>query len=332
MSRLTRLDSYDGTEKRWQDLLSASSVNNLFITPQWQKVWWDQFGDGAEMLLLCLKGDSGIEGIAPLTRRNGTISFIGGQDVCDYNDFIVPQGAESRFYPRLLDHLDEEKWETIELDSLTEDSPTLTYLPDLSREHGYSVEVREEDLVPGLSLPDNWDAYLQSLSKKDRHELRRKLRRLHSVEEGFRWYGLSDPLEVETNLDDFFTLMRYSREDKHRFLTPPREQFFRSIASEMASIGVFKLFFLELKGERVASAMCFDYGSSRLLYNSGFNPAYGYYSVGLLLKALCVKDAIEEGKTYFDFLRGPEPYKYDLGGKNRTVYQMVLRRGDVENR
>ena len=50
--------------------------------------------------------------------------------------------------------------------------------------------------------------------------------------------------------------------------------------------GFFKRFFMELNGERVASAICFDYGKARLLYNSGFNPAYSYYSVGLLLKAL----------------------------------------------
>ena len=326
MSPLTRLDSLQDTEKYWEKLLSTSTSDTLFITPEWQKAWWEQFGDGSEMLLLCLKDGNCVEGIAPLARRNGTISFIGDQDVCDYTDFLVRRGAEGRFYPSLLDHLDGEEWETLQLSSLPEDSMTLAYLPDLAREHGYSVEVQEEDVTPGLSLPDNWDTYLQSLSKKDRHELRRKFRRLCSSEQRYRFYKLSDPLEVESNLEDFFSLMRYSREDKHRFLTRPREQFFRSIAREMARIGVFNLFFLELNGERVAAAICFDYGTARLLYNSGFNPAYGYYSVGLLLKALCLKDAIEEGKAYFDFLRGSEPYKYDLGGKDRTLYRMVVRR------
>ena len=326
MSRFARLDSYQGSEKQWEELLSSCAVDTLFNTPQWQKVWWEQFGDGAEMLLLSLKDENGIAGIAPLARRNGTISFIGGQDLFDYNDFLVSREAEFRFYPSLLDHLDGEEWQTIELSSLPENSPTLVYLPDLAREHGYSVEVQEEDVAPGLSLPDNWDAYLNILSKKDRHELRRKLRRLNSSGEEFRHYKLTDPLEVESNLEHFFSLMRNSGEAKRLFLTQPREQFFRSMAKDMASIGVLKLFFLELKGERVATAMCFDYGNSRLLYNSGFNPDYGYYSVGLLLKVLCLKDAIEEGKEYFDFLRGSEPYKYDLGGRNRIVYQMVVRR------
>ena len=326
MTRLTRLDSYQRAEKQWLELLTTSSVDSMFITPQWLKVWWDQFGDGAEMFLLCLENQDGIEGIAPLSRRNGTISFIGSQDVCDYDDFPISPGAELRFYNALVDHLEEEEWDTIELPSLIENSPTLAYLPDIARTHGYHVEVDEEDVSPGVVLPDSWDDYLGLLSKKDRHELRRKLRRLDSVGGGFCYYGLSDPEEIENCLDDFFSLMKSSKEVKRRFLTESRETFFRNIARETASTGVFRLFFMEINGERVATAMCFDYGRARMLYNSGFNPAYRAYSVGLLLKALCLGDAIKEGKQYFDFLRGSEPYKYDLGGQNRTVYHMVVKR------
>ena len=326
MSPLTRLDSYEGTEKEWQNLLSDSDTDTLFITHQWQRVWWDQFGDGAEMLLLGFKDDTSLEGIAPLSRRNGTISFIGGKDWCDYNDFPVLRGAERRFYPSLVDHLEGEAWETLKLSSLREGSPTLEYLPGLARQHGYLVQVLEEGVSPGVDLPSTWDMFLQGLSKKDRHEIRRKMRRIDSMGEDFRWYKLSEPGEVESNLEDFIALMKFGREDKRSFLTPPRESFFRNISIEMARECIFKLFFLEFKGERVAAVICFDYGRSRLLYNSGFNPAFGYYSVGLVLKALCIKDAIEEGKSYFDFLRGAEPYKYDLGGKDRTLYEMVVTR------
>lgn len=326
MSPLARLDSHRGAEEPWQELLATCTVDTLFLTPQWQRVWWEQFGDGAEMLLLGFKNDDHMEGIAPLARHNGTLSLIGDQDVCDYNDFLVSRGAESRFYPSLLDHLDGEGWQTMELLSLTENSPTLSWLPDLAKGRGYSVEVRQEDVSPGLSLPDSWEAYVSGLSKKDRHELRRKLRRLESTEGDVRYYKVSDPGDVERDMEDFFFLMRYSREDKYHFLTKPREQFFRSMAKEMASIGIFKLFFLEMKGKRVAAALCFDYGRSRLLYNSGYDPDYRYYSVGLLLKAFALRDAIEEGKEYFDFLRGSEPYKYDLGARDRTLYQILVRR------
>ena len=327
MGGLVRYDSHQLAEGPWNGLLAGASSDTLFITPHWQKVWWEQFGDGAEMLLLGLETDGHAQAFAPLARRNGTISFAGSQDVCDYIDFLVIPGAESEFYGSLLDRLEVEEWDTLELPSLVESSPTLAFLPELAMSRGYIVEVEEEDVSPGVRLPGTWEQYLGLLSKKDRHELRRKFRRLQSEAGEFRYYKLSEPDEVDANLDDFFRLMRDSREVKRRFLTQVRETFFRSIAHETAAIGVLKLFFMELRGERVAAAMCFDYRSSRMLYNSGFNREYAYYSVGLLLKALCLQDAIEEGKDYFDFLRGSESYKYDLGGTNRKVYQMVVKRG-----
>ena len=326
MTCLTRIDSYQQAEQQWQALLPLCASDTLFTTPQWQKIWWEQFGLGFEMLLLGFEGDSRFEGIAPLARSNGTITFAGSQDLFDYNDFLVSNEAESRFYSCLITHLEEEKWDTLRLSSLAESSPTLTHLPALAKERGYTVDVQEEDVAPGLDLPSDWEGYLQTLSKKDRHELKRKLRRLYSSEKDVQCYSVSQGDEVESSLEDFFRLMRFSREVKDHFLTGPREQFFRSVAKEMASAGVFRLFFMEIDGQRVSSAMCFDYGHSRLLYNSGYDPEYRYYSVGLLIKAFALRDAIENGKTYFDFLRGSEPYKYDLGGKDRTLYEMVVKR------
>ena len=185
------------------------------------------------------------------------------------------------------------------------------------------MEIVEEDVAPGLELPSSWEDYLILLSKKDRHELRRKLRRLDSVE-NWRWYCIDDPEEVDNRLDDFLRLMRISDQEKDEYMTEERVGFFRSMARLTTGMGLLKLFFLEIDGQSVATALCFDYGPSRMLYNSGYDPEFGYYSVGLLLNALCLRNAIEQGKGYFDFLRGSEPYKYHLGGQNHILYQMVV--------
>jgi CelD/BcsL family acetyltransferase involved in cellulose biosynthesis len=84
--------------------------------------------------------------------------------------------------------------------------------------------------------------------------------------------------------------------------------------------------FLELDGERVAATMSFDYDGRRLLYNSGYRLEHAPLAVGLMLNALCIKDAIERGLTYFDFLRGPEPYKYHLGGMDIGLHRLIVRR------
>jgi CelD/BcsL family acetyltransferase involved in cellulose biosynthesis len=48
-------------------------------------------------------------------------------------------------------------------------------------------------------------------------------------------------------------------------------------------------------------------------------------SPGLVLLARCVEDAIRSGLREYDFLRGRERYKYDLGGRDRIVYRVTIR-------
>jgi CelD/BcsL family acetyltransferase involved in cellulose biosynthesis len=132
--------------------------------------------------------------------------------------------------------------------------------------------------------------------------------------------------ELPDAMEEFLSLMRTSRVDKQEFLTRDRERFFKDIGQALAQTGHLRLYFLQINGTHVAGALCFDYGGRRLLYNSGYNLSYSSLSVGLLLKALCLKDAISTGMSYFDFLRGPEPYKYDLGGRDVRLYHLVITR------
>lgn len=319
----TPLKSFDQIRSEWLELLEQCSINTFYLMPQWQEIWWEEFRDHREMAGFYLQRPEGITAIASLARQGDGLSFVGNTETFDYNDFMIRPGWEDDFFAALMSWLDQENCKALELPSLVENSPTLKYLPDLARRRGYSVEIFQEDVTPGLELPGTWDAYLASLSKKNRHELRRKLRRLESTE-GWRWYCVQGSEDVAARLEDFLALMRQSAPDKAAYMTGEREAFFRRITQRTAELGLLRLFFLEMDGQDVASSLCFDYNGARYLYNSGYNPDYGYYSVGLLLNALCLREAIDQGKTYFDFLRGPEPYKYHLGGLDRTIYHMVV--------
>jgi len=324
----TPITSFQDIESEWESVLQDSPADTLFLTPQWQKVWWDTFGDGRTMCGFSYAFPDGAAGdgaaaIASLAKSGDTVTFIGSQDTFDYNDFPIRPGHEEGFYQALLECMEEQDCRTLRLDSLRESSPTLELFPEMARGRGYTVDIEQEDVTSGIDLPGTWDEYLGLLNKKDRHELRRKLRRLDSQTD-WKWYSITDPVEAGERLGEFIKLMRQSRTDKDEFMTPERERFFHNITQRMAELGQLQLYFLDLDGSTVATSLCFDYGGSRLLYNSGYDPEYGYFSVGLLLNAMCLKDAIERGLSYFDFLRGPEPYKAHLGGQQRSLYQMVV--------
>ena len=320
------LTSFAQIRPQWQELLGRSAVNNLYVTPVWQELWWTLFQDGRSLDGFYLTDDAGdVAAIASLSRAGDDYTLVGNSDTFDYNDFVVAAGAEATFYPTLLDAISDNGGQRLELYSIGEDSPTLALLPELARERGYRVEVAKEDVAPRIALPDTWDEYLSGLSKKDRHELRRKLRRLEG-HDNWRWYCVSDPDEVSPRMDTFFDLMRRSDQAKAEFLTDEREAFFRQMMAAIAAEGLLRLFFMEMDDKPVASSLCFDYDNARMLYNSGHDPEYRYYSVGLLLHSLCLRDALERNYRYFDFLRGNESYKYRLGGSDHHLYRISLER------
>jgi len=325
MPTQTTLHSFASLEELWNSLIPDCGVKSFFLSHDWQRLWWDSFGEGRELLLLAFHQASENLGIAPLQRQDDVVSFLGDTDLFDFHDFIIPQGKEAAFYPILEDYLTSQPWQQLYFPSLSHTSPTLEYLPQMAERQGWKCQVEQEDVSPTLILPEDWDTYLSGLRKKDRHELRRKFRRLEGAE-GFEPKVYTNPEDVANKLGAFFDLMRQSREEKHRFLTPERESFFRAMAVALAEVGVLGLWFLEQNGTPVSSALCFDYCGRRLLYNSGFDPAFAELSVGLLLKATCIQDAIERKLTSFEFLRGDEPYKYHLGGVDQVVYQMTVSR------
>ena len=321
-----RKESFDSITEDWECILPHTGANTIFITPWWQQLWWNSYGDNSsELEILSIRDGDALLGIAPLMTRGDTLSFLGDTDLFDYHDFLVREGCEDRFYAALWQHIEAMDWRTMELKSLRESSETLSRFPALAETKGWNVTVNDEDVSPYTNLDSSWDEYVAGLRKKDRHELRRKLRRLNNDNDANQ-YAFDDPEDISEAMPEFFRLMRASRPDKDDFLTEDREQFFRDLAQELSSRDQFRLYFLELNDVRVASCICFDYNGSYLLYNSGYDPEYSALSVGLLNKALCIQDAIESGKNKFDFLRGSERYKYNLGGTNQTIHELTIQR------
>ena len=324
MPRSVHLYSFVSIQDEWDQLLLQCPNASVFLTPQWQRTWWRQFGQDAELYLLTLRSGGRITGLAPLMRRDNVLSFLGDTDLFDYHDFIYPPESEASFFPALVEQLEREPWELLDMRSLPGESATLQYLPALFKERGYMVSLEQEDVAPRLALPATWEEYLAGLRKKDRHELQRKFRRMDKA--GSYRHVHAEGGNLDEAMTEFFVLMRDSNHEKSAFMTPEREQFFREVVKEMAAAGFLSLSFLEMEGQPVAAVICFDYTNGRLLYNSGYNSAYSALSVGLLLKALCVQEAIERGMSYFDFLRGTEPYKYHLGAQDVPLHRLLIQR------
>ena len=315
-------ESFTSLSSYWN---SKHNLNwgSIFVLPAWLQVWWQTFGAGAELYLRAVRQGEKIIGIAPLLVKEKTASIVGSADVCDYLDFVVAPGMEKDFFGVLLDDLRQKGINHLDLRPLRPDSTVLTDLVAVAQNRKYGVLCHEEGISLELDLPAAWEEYLATLNKKQRHEVKRKLRRLWEWGNvDYRYLEVSQG--VGDFMDTFLKLFSLSREEKANFMTTQMESFFRSLAEAMAGIGLLRFGILELDGLPAAMIMGLDYNDTIYLYNSAYDPKYSYLSVGLLSKVLCLRESIQRGRKKWDFLKGSEPYKYHIGGRAIPLYSCQI--------
>lgn len=314
-------------EARWNGLLDRSRLPAVFLTWQWQTEWSQAFTAERPIQILAATDAAGtLAGLLPLYEDGPERQrILGGVDVSDYLDLIAPDGGEAEVWTALLQHRSSQAvaWD---LHGIRSASPTATLLPELAPAHGLTASVEREDRCPVLALPKSWDEYLARLSGKDRHELRRKIRRLERELPGASTSSHATVAGWDEAMTRFLTLHRLSKVGKARFMDERMERFFRSATARLAAAGWARLWFLEFEGAAVAAFLCLEYGGSVGLYNSGFDPARAALAPGIVLLAHVIRDAIDRGFPVFDFLRGEEPYKYGFGPSPEDVLNVRVAR------
>ena len=310
----------------WVDGDHPLEWNCLFVLPAWLKVWWSVFSNESSPYLTAVRDREKLIGVAPLLLKGEEARFMGDPDVCDYQDFIIAPGRGRDFFENLISHLRQQGIGRLDLNAVRADSKVLSELLAMAKSLNIEVSCDPEDVTLELDLPSSWDEYLAKLTGKQRHEVRRKLRRLKEAAE-INYRVVEDFQEVMSEMETFLALFGLSRSDKAAFMTTQMATYFRSLAETTAKANLLKLSFLDLDGIPAAAVMCFDYNSTTYLYNNGYDGQFSSLSVGLLSKVLTIKESIRRGKKKYDFLKGTEEYKHRLGGKPIPLYRCRVKLG-----
>jgi CelD/BcsL family acetyltransferase involved in cellulose biosynthesis len=298
----------------------------MFVLPPWLAAWWHIFGAGLTPALRAVRHEGQVVGLAPFVIEGEQARFMGSSDVCDFLDCVVAPGKAREVFVALIAHLKQQGIVSLDLGPVRQNSVVLTQLTAAAAQLGSECSCREDDVTLELELPQTWDLFLNSLSGKERHELRRKFRRLHETAT-VSVQVVEDQSAVREAMETFLKMFAMNRPDKAAFMTERMASFFQSLAEGMAERGFLRLFFLELDREPAAAVMCFDYNSTVYLYNNGYNKNFSDLSVGLLSKVVTIRDSIDRGRRRYDFLKGSETYKRSLGGKPVQLHRCLVRLG-----
>jgi CelD/BcsL family acetyltransferase involved in cellulose biosynthesis len=320
----------------WNTLLDSSASHVPFLRHEFISTWWQTLGGGewpAGEIYVLLGQDENkkLVGIAPFfltLNQTGekVLMLLGSIEIADYLDLIARPEDLPAFIEAVMDFLDSEQspdWRVLDLYNLLENSPSLPAILISANRRGLNCSVEQLQHCPYISLPGDWETYLAGIHKKQRHEIRRKMRRLETQELPYRWYFVTHESTLDAEIDAFIALMAQDAE-KERFLTDVMRSQLQASIHAAFKAGWLQLAFVEIDGQKAAGYLNFDFGNHIWVYNSGLNYALGELSPGWVLLGYLLQWAIENGRSAFDFMRGDEDYKYRFGATDRHIQRVTI--------
>lgn len=324
---ITQRTTIEGLRESWNSLLSRSYDNRLFLTYDWLQSWLTCAGS-VRVHLVFSEEDGQLAAMLPLMltgQSESEVTLLGDPEVMDYMDALANRDHAEGLLAELWRGVFASNIDSFNARHVPSGSPLIASLEQVADDLNLAVTVEEDEVCPVAALSSSWDSYLETLTKKQRHEIRRKIRRAQGDGE-WEWRTARTRDDVERDLPVFFRLQAASATHKAAFLTDEMRAFFQTIAYETLENGILRLSVFNRDGVDIAATFSFLYDERWLLYNSGYDPDYAAHSPGIAAVALAMQDAIREKAVAFDFLSGNESYKYQLGASNTHTCRLSAAR------
>jgi len=325
---------FDGSLKQdWNALLAKSTPHVPFLRYEYLLTWWQHRGGGewpqdAQLALIVGYDGGKMAGVAPcfsaLNQGEKRLLLLGSIEISDYLDVITRDEDRQRFLAGLVDFVRSRPQglkdiAALDFYNLLDDSPSLAFFKTVP-----DVEIEMLQHSPYIRLPGDWEVYLASIDKKQRHEIRRKMRRAAEVETPAEVYITTEKAQLEVDMESFLGLMAQD-EEKARFLTPAMREQMKAIMRMAFEGKSLLLIFLKIGGEFAAGYLNADYLNRVWVYNSGLDRRFIEYSPGWVLLGHLLQWANENKREELDFMRGDEEYKYRFGAVDRHVMRVRMK-------
>jgi CelD/BcsL family acetyltransferase involved in cellulose biosynthesis len=333
--RVTRADTLDGftaLRPHWDGLLTDSAANGPFLTWEWLSAWWSRLAGGARLQVLAAWEGDTLVGIGPfVVTQSGfgwfpRLEFLGtGFAGSDYLDLIVRRGHEPAVLRAFARHIADQGC-TARFDHVPSTSLS-TLLAEQLRFEGWTSSTIPDGVCPVIDLTgQTWDSFLGTLGPSHRANIRRRLR---GIEKQFT--TSFDRVDTDAvRLDALDALCRFhegrfeGKGGSTAFLNPTVRAFQDEATRMLMDRGWLRMYVLRVDGAIAAVMYGILYGGTFYFYQHGFDARLQQHSIGLVLVAMSVRAAIDEGAGTFDFLWGTESYKSLWTRELRTLRRIDL--------
>jgi CelD/BcsL family acetyltransferase involved in cellulose biosynthesis len=310
-----------GLVDEWRAL--AEAAGNAFTTPEWYGAYARHYGADAPPFVVRVRdADGSLAGLLPLCRSGRTVRFAGA-NVGDRFAPVAVAGREAEVARAAAGALGRE---AVVLHNVDAGAPWIGALGEGLRGRVAATRLRGS-VMPFVPLTGHtWDTFLGARSRNFRSQVRRKERALVDGE-GAKFRATAVPGEVRADVAEFFRLHNSrwdEREGGSTITSPAVHAFHEDFAAAALEQGWLRMSFLEVEGTAVAALYAWRIGGRYAYFQAGFDTAWADKSVGLVLMAHTVREAIEEGADEYDLLLGDETYKARFATDERAVETLVV--------
>jgi CelD/BcsL family acetyltransferase involved in cellulose biosynthesis len=335
IEKIYTTDGFKKLKDTWEELLEASTSNCFFLTWEWLFTWWRHLSGGRKLFILCVRSEKQTIGIAPFVIRDArfgilslrTVEFLGSGSVgSDYLDVIARRGSEEEVVDRLAKYLVENKV-MLELAQLGKSPLALRLAERLAHKNRYRSLLLKTDVCPYIGLGgQTWNSYLATLGSSHRGNFNRRVKQLQNDFEVR--FELARTEEERRRFLAALIALHHKRWQAKRaseaFSTPDIVSFHEDLSLLALERGWLRLFVLWLNGRPASALYGFRHDDRFYFFQSGLDPEYSRYSVGLVTMGLAIKNAIEDGAEEYDLLHGGESYKFLWARKSRDLQKLEL--------
>lgn len=334
--------AFDTLKTDWQ-YLEHSNCNSFFLSWSWVGCWLLAYRP-KNLKIYRFYDESRLVGIgifcervdyrrgffrSRVIRLNQTGDPKEDQIWVEYNGFLAPHDYRERVCRAFWDSISNHHAEVDEIffaGLTTEEKEILETSVDLPVLESYQSPCMGVDLTKVC----NEDDYLSTLSKGARSRVRRSLRGLEEL-------GSVQLVEASciNQALDFFQKAGFLHKkkwgSKSGFENPKFVDFHRKLVEANFPSGVVRFFVLKVGEQCVGSFYLFYYKSRAYFYLCGLEKFDdNKIRPGLVGHYLIIKQLIEDGANYYDFMAGEERYKESLGAVGDTLHWLSIQRPRVK--
>ena len=318
--------------KPYQQEWDRLAGDNLFLSWAWLSTWWNYYKSSNRLHVLLFfnqESDSIVSDDASMANKlvgvlptyietsvtqGKVVRLLGDGEICtDHLDVIADKQDLKRIASATAQYfvVRAELWDSTAFNAVGEDCEGLNLLGREFQKLGCQVSNQANVNRWSIPLPKDWESFLGMLSKSHRKKLRRLGRNVLETDRA-KWHRVETVEQFETAwpiLIDLHQRRRVSLGERGCFASMRWASFHTDMARQLLHRGQLRLSWLELDGTPVAAEYQLSNGDTTFAYQGGLDPDRLDEQPGRLSLFRCIEQAIQDGQTNFDLMRGDEEYK-----------------------